>query len=243
MKSEIALYQPELSIHIEVRVEHDTVWLSQQQIADLFGVKQPAISKHLKYRVNSLNATRFRQWANKVLKEYLLHGYSINQRFDNIERRLDGCENILKEHSEKIDFFVRTSLPPREGLFFDGQIFDAYDFIVKLIKSARHSIILIDNYIDENVITMMSNKSQNVNVQIFTKKISQSLALSVQRFNMQYNNLTIKKLELCHDRFIILDEAEIYLIGASLKDLGKRWFCITKIGSDVIPLIVTRLSK
>ena len=200
MKDEIVLYQPNETIQLEVHLKDETVWLSQQQIADLFGVKQPAISKHIAniyksgeldeegtysileymghdgkqlytakaynldmilsvgYRVNSTNATRFRQWANRVLKDYMLRGYAVNQRLLNIENQLVSQQKQLAQHQEQIDFFVRTSLPPVEGIFYDGQIFDAYTFVNDRIREAKKRIVLIDNYVDDSVLTMLDKK-------------------------------------------------------------------------------------
>lgn len=266
-KGEIILYHPENTLEIEVRMENDTVWLIQAQIAELFGVKQPAISKHLKniftsgelmmnsvhsileytasdgkiyqtsfynldailsvgYRVNSKNATQFRIWANKVLKDYLLKGYAINQRIENIEAK-------LVEHDRKIDFFVKTSLPPVEGIFFDGQLFDAYKFAADLIKSARQSIILIDNYVDESVLMLLTKRDVNVTATIYTAQISKQLALDLQRHNAQYEPIAIRQFKQSHDRFLLIDEKDIYHIGASLKDLGKKWFAFSKLNLDI----------
>ncbi len=200
MKDEIVLYQPNETIQLEVHLKDETVWLTQQQIADLFGVKQPAISKHIAniyksgeldeegtysileymghdgkqlytakaynldmilsvgYRVNSTNATRFRQWANRVLKDYMLRGYAVNQRLLNIENQLVSQQKQLAQHQEQIDFFVRTSLPPVEGIFYDGQIFDAYTFVNDRIREAKKRIVLIDNYVDDSVLTMLDKK-------------------------------------------------------------------------------------
>ena len=259
-KGEIVLYQPDETIRLEVRMEGDTVWLTQQQIADLFCVKQPAISKHLKnifasgelyepavhsileytasdgkqyktkfynldailsvgYRVNSKNATLFRQWANKVLKNYIIHGYSVNQRFERLEQRVAKTE-------EKIDFFVRTSLPPVQGIFFDGQIFDAYRFASDLVRKAKTAIVLIDNYIDDTVLTLLDKRGSGVSATIYTSHFSQQLQLDLQRHNAQYAPITVNAFNRAHDRFLLIDD-EVYHIGASLKDLGRKWFAFT----------------
>ena len=272
-KSEIILYQPNKTVSLEVRLDAETVWLSQQQIAELFGVNQPAISKHLRniyksgeleekstysileymgndgkqlyktkfynldailsvgYRVNSRNATLFRQWANKVLKEYLLRGYSVNQRLQYVEEKIDmrlsQHEKILQEHQDKIDFFVKTSLPPVEGIFFDGQIFDAYELVCRLIKSAKQRIVLIDNYVDETTLTMLDKRAKDVTATIYTHSIGDQLQLDVDRHNAQYRSIAVLRYKKSHDRFLILDD-DVYHVGASLKDLGKQWFAIMK---------------
>ncbi len=272
MENEIIIYQPDSTIKLEVRLEDDTVWLTQQQIADLFGVKQPAISKHLKnifesgeliessvhsileytaadgksyktkfynldailsvgYRVNSRNATLFRQWASKILKEYLLRGYSVNQRFlymeSRIDRRLSEHDQQIRELSGKVDFFLKTSLPPREGVLFDGQIFDAYVFVCDLIRHARKRIILIDNYIDETVLTLLNKRNRGVLATIYTKRIDDNLQLDIERHNDQYAPINVRTAPNIHDRFLIIDDT-LYHIGASIKDLGKKLFAFSQ---------------
>jgi hypothetical protein len=261
-KSEIILYQSEDGVaNLDVRYENDTIWLTQAQIAILFGVKQPAISKHLKnifqsgelielsvysileytatdgktyqtgfynldailsvgYRVNSKNATQFRVWANKILKDYILKGYAIHERFEHLENR-------VAENEKKIDFFISTSLPPVQGVFFEGQIFDAYVFASNLIKSAKKTIVLIDNYIDETVLLLLSKRQENINTEIYTKQVSTQLQLDLNKQNAQYSPINIKETSSFHDRFLIIDDT-VYHIGASLKDLGKKLFAFSK---------------
>ena len=269
-QNQIILYRPNDTISLEVRLENDTVWLTQAQIANLFGVGQPAISKHLKniftseeldinsvysileytandgkiyntgfynldailsigYRVNSKNATLFRQWANKVLKEYLLRGHALNYKFELIEEQLKEHRAILDKHEDKIDFFVRTSLPPSEGVFHNGQIFDAYKFATDLIKSAKKSLVLIDNYVDESVLMMLSKRKAGVSAKIYTSHFGAALQLDLQRHNTQYPPIEMVHHSTAHDRFLIIDDAEVYHIGASLKDLGKKLFAFSKL--------------
>ena len=261
---EIVLYNPDDTIRLEVRMNEETVWLSQSQIALLFGCSVDNVGLHLKnifeedeldkkstteifsvvrtegsrmvkrnvlhynldailsvgYRVSSRNATKFRQWANRVLKDYLLKGYSINQRFERLEHRMNEAEN-------KIDFFVRTALPPVEGIFFDGQIFDAYELVCRLIKSAKNRIVLIDNYIDESTLLMFEKRNKDVTATIYTHSIGEQLQLDIDRHNAQYRPITVLRLKKSHDRFLILDD-DVYHVGASLKDLGKQWFAIMR---------------
>lgn len=273
-QGEIILYQPDEAVKLEVRLEDETVWLTQEQIADLFGTKRPAITKHLNniyksgeldidstcsilehmgndgkqryttkyynldailsigYRVNSKNATLFRKWANSVLKDYLLKGYSINKRLSELER-------TVAQHTEKIDFFVRTALPPVEGIFYNGQIFDAYKFATDLVKSARRSIVLIDNYVDETVLLMLSKRSVGVSATIYTQRITQQLQLDLDRHNSQYPPIDIRTYRDSHDRFLIVDETDVYHIGASLKDLGKKMFAFSKL--DISAAVITDL--
>ena len=283
---EIVLYNPDDTIRLEVRMNDETVWLTQQQIADLFGVNQPAISKHIAniyksgeldengtysileymgndgkqlyktkfynldvilsvgYRVNSRNATLFRQWANKVLKEYLLRGYAINQRFERIEESMQNhfqhYDQLLQDHQDKIDFFVKTSLPPVEGIFFDGQIFDAYEIVCQLIKSATRRIVLIDNYVDETTLKMLAKRADGVTATIYTYSIGEQLQLDIDRHNAQYPPIVVKRLKKSHDRFLILDD-DLYSVGASLKDMGKKWFAILKMQETKVEEILARI--
>ena len=258
-KNEIILYQPDNTISLEVRVEDDTVWLSQAQVAQLFQKDRTVIGRHIKnifdegelefesnvhflhiansdrpiglynldviisvgYRVKSKVGTQFRRWANSVLKEYILRGYAVNQRIEQLEQR-------VSEHDRKIDFFVRTSLPPAQGVFFEGQIFDAYVFAADLIKSAKEHIVLIDNYIDESVLLLLSKRNAGVTARIFTRQISSLLAVDLDKHNLQYPPIVIEESPRYHDRFLILDD-EVYHIGASLKDLGKKLFAFSKL--------------
>lgn len=272
-ENEIIIYQPDSTLKLEVRLEDETVWLTQQQIADLFGTKRPAITKHLTniyksgeleenntcsilehmgndgkqryttkyynldailsvgYRVNSRNATLFRQWANKILKEYLLRGYSINQRLlymeNRIDRRLSEHDHQIKELYGKVDFFIKTSLPPREGILFDGQIFDAYVFVCDLIRRSRKRIVLIDNYIDETVLTLLNKRNRGVLATIYTKKIDNNLSLDIKRHNDQYAPINVHTSNKIHDRFLIIDDT-LFHIGASIKDLGKKLFAFSQ---------------
>jgi hypothetical protein len=179
------------------------------------------------YRVKSERGIMFRQWANTVLKEFLLRGYAVNHRIDAIEASLHRHDHLLEEHERKIDFFVRTSLPPIEGIFYDGQIFDAYVFVSDLIKSARKRLILIDNYVDESVLMMLSKREAGVSAEIRTGRFFQQLQLDLERHNIQYAPVSIIQTPNIHDRFLIVDD-DIYHIGASLKDLGKKLFAFSK---------------
>jgi len=274
-KGEVAIYQPDNSIHLEVLLKDETIWLTQAQIAELFGTKRQAITKHLKnifdcgeleihsvssilehtandgknyqtkfysldailsvgYRVNSINATLFRIWANKILKDYLLRGFAINQRFERVETLAIDTEKRVAETEKKIDFFVKTALPPIEGVLFDGQIFDAYVLASKLIKSAKKSIILIDNYVDESVLLLLSKRNKKVSARILTANLTETLQQDLEKHNAQYPPIVIEKFTKSHDRFLIIDNKETYLIGASLKDLGKKWFGFSKMEGDWI---------
>ena len=278
-QGEIILYQPDEAVRLEVRLEDETVWLTQAQIAELFQRDRTVITKHINnvfkekeleeksnvhflhiansdkpvkffsldviisvgYRVKSVRGTQFRQWANKILKEYLLKGYSINQRLNDMEYRMNNrffqIEKTIAEHDAKIDFFVRTSLPPVEGIFFDGQIFDAYKFATDLIKSAKCSLVLIDNYVDESVLLMLSKRNSGVSATIYTHKINAQLQLDLNKHNEQYPPIEVRTYKSSHDRFLIIDNTEVYHIGASLKDLGKKMFAFSKLELPVHTII------
>lgn len=274
-KGEIIIYQPDdQSTQLEVRIEEETVWLSQKQMALIFNCSVDNVGLHLKniykeeellesatsedfsevqqegnrfvkrkvvcynldavisvgYRVNSKRGTQFRIWANRVLKDYLLKGYAINQRVDRIE-------NKLLEHDQKFDMLIKTNLLPNEGIFYDGQIFDAYLFITDIIKSASKSIVLIDNYIDESVLALLSKRNSAVEATIYTAILSAQLKLDIKRFNAQYPPIKVKSFMKSHDRFLIIDNTTVYHIGASLKDLGKKWFAFSKIELDALEML------
>lgn len=183
------------------------------------------------YRVNTIRGIQFRQWANKILKEYLLRGYSVNQRLlymeNRIDHRLSEHDNQIKELSGKVDFFLRTSLPPKEGILFDGQIFDAYVFVCDLVKRAKERIVLIDNYIDETVFTLFDKREAGVAATIYTRRIDRRLQLDISRHNAQYAPVEVKEVQGVHDRFMVIDDT-LYHIGASIKDLGLKLFAFSK---------------
>jgi len=182
------------------------------------------------YRVKSARGIEFRIWANQILKDYLLKGYVIHQRVEKIEKK-------LLEHDQKFDLLINTTLPPHEGIFYDGQIFDAYAFVSSLVKSAQTSIILIDNYVDESVLMLLSKRNHNVTATIYTHTVSKQLQIDLYKFNAQYPPLSIKTFSKSHDRFLIIDNETIYHLGASLKDLGKKWFAFSKINIPVNDII------
>ena len=270
-EGEIILYQSDDSTQLEVRIENETVWLSLNQMSDLFGRDKSVISRHIRnvfaegelesssvvaknattaidgkiyqvefynldviisvgYRVKSKRGTQFRIWANSILKEYLMKGYVLNSRIDRIEKK-------IFEHDQKFDLLIKTSLPPNEGIFYDGQIFDAWKFAADLVKSAKKSIVLIDNYIDDSVLHLLAKRNKGVEVKIFTSKISPELKKDIEKFNAQYEPVEVKIFSKSHDRFLIIDNETVYHIGASLKDLAKKWFAFSKIELDATELI------
>ena len=268
-KGEIVIYQPDEITRLEVKVNDDTVWLTQSQMSLLFQRNQSVIARHIKnifdekelirdsnmqilhntlskfkpvsiysldviisvgYRVKSLRGTQFRQWANKVLKDYLLNGYAIRHRLnefeDRIDRRMLQFDKRLDEQERKMDILVHSSQVPKQGIFYDGQIYDAYAFVSDLIRKAVNRIVLIDNYIDDTVLTLMDKRAAEVDAVIYTGKLTKQLQLDVEKHNTQYSPIEVRVFSKAHDRFLIIDD-EVYLIGASIKDLGKKWFGFT----------------
>ena len=279
---EIVMYQPDETIRLEVRMGEETVWLTQQQMAELFDKDRTVIGRHIRniykeeelernitcakfahmgadgdqeyeytaynldviisvgYRVKSRRGTKFRQWANQVLKEYLLRGYVVNTRIAALEQHAVKQDAQIQELKSKVDFFVRSSLPPVEGIFYDGQIFDAYAHIISLIKQARQFIILIDNYINVDTLTMLSQRTANVSATIYTRQLSQQQQLDIRRHNQQYPPINICTTKHNHDRFLIIDDV-VYLFGASLKDAGKKLFAYIKMQETSSQELINRI--
>ena len=284
MKNEIILYRPnELAEHIEVRFEENTVWLSQTQMAELFGRTKQNISLHINncykenelskdstvkeyltvqtegnrdvkrnveyynldviisvgYRVKSQQGTQFRIWATEKLRDYLLKGYVINTRMDRIEDNVDALKNKVDE----IDLQIKTHQIPNQGILFDGQVFDAYNLAADIFRSAKQSIVVIDNYIDDSTLTHLAKKNKGVKVLLLTKKITPQLQLDVQKADAQYGDFDVKQFTQSHDRFIIIDGGkEVYHLGASLKDLGKKWFAFQKMNKESVKGIISAIS-
>ena len=288
--NQIVVYQPNETVRLDVRLENETVWLTQSQMATLFGCSTDNVGLHLKniyscgeldkgatteessvvqvegqrrvsrkvylynldaiisvgYRVNSVLGVKFRQWATRVLKEYLLRGYSVNARLnqleDRMDRRLAKHDSEIVELKEKVDFFVQTQTPPVQGVFYDGQLWDARALVLKLVAGAKRSMILIDNWATPGTLDLFAKKRKGVKVTIFTsehydkkhvphRKISDA---DIKTFNTQYPKLAVRYNETFHDRFLIIDDKELYLIGASLKDLGHKCFAFTKLDAGEI---------
>ena len=278
-ENQIVVYQPDDVMRLEVRLENETVWLTQKQMAELFGCSTDNVGLHLKniyaegeleeaataedssvvrlegkrkvarrvrfynldaiisvgFRVNSKLGVRFRQWANKVLKEYLLRGYAVNDRIERLERK-------VMKHDEQIQLVLKTSLPPAEGIFYDGQLWDACSLVEKLIARAKSTILLIDSWVGVGTLDMLAKKRKGVAVTLVTSPRGNKLAPSdIAKFAAQYGVLDVKTSTAFHDRFLILDDRELYLIGASLKDLGKKCFGFTKMDAGEIPGIRARV--
>ena len=289
-ENQIVVYQPNETVRLDVRLENETVWLTQSQMGELFGCTTRNVRMHLDniyscgelvpegtrkdfflvrlegsrqvrrtvtcynldaiisvgYRVNSILGVKFRQWATGVLKEYLLRGYSVNARMnqleDKVDRRLAQHDQAIIDLKEKVDFFVQTKEPPLQGVFYDGQLWDARALVLKLVAGAKRSLILIDNWATPEVLDLFAKKRKGVKVTIFTsehydkdhvprRKISDA---DVKTFNAQYPKLAVRYNESFHDRFLIIDDKKLYLIGASLKDLGRKCFAFTKLDAGEI---------
>jgi len=271
-KNQILIYSSndEADLQIDVRLEDETVWLTQAQMALLFDTSRNNVTIHIAnifnekeldeksvgkdslltakdgkkyktklynldviisvgYRVKSLRGTQFRIWSNKILKEYLLKGYTVNHRIEKVERDVFQ----IKEKIDKIDIKLKTNLPKTEGIYYEGQIFDAYSFVADIIKTAKKSIVLIDNFVDDTILLLLSKRKSKVSCKIYTAHFNQQLKLDLDKYNQQYPEIEIKTYKKSHDRFIIIDNNTVYHIGASLKDLGKKWFAFSRINIDV----------
>ena len=288
-ENQIVVYQPNETVRLETRYAHESIWLTQLKIAELFGVQKAAISKHLKniystgelvreatvskmetvqneggrtvireqefynldviiavgYRVNSVMATQFRIWATQVLKTYLLKGYAVNTRLaqleDKVDRRLAKHDDRIATLEQKVDFFVQMQTPPIQGVFYNGQLWDARSLVLSLVSRAKRSLVLIDNWANTEVLDLFAKKRKGVRLSIFTsehfkKGVPKHLIspADVATFNAQYPKLAIRYNETFHDRFLIIDDKELYLIGASLKDLGSKCFAFTKLDPSAI---------
>ena len=279
MKDEIVLYQPDATIQLEVRLQDETVWLSQQQMAELFGTQRQAITKHLKnifeagelnrqatcsilelvqkegnrmvrrpveiynldviisvgYRVNTKRGIQFRQWANRILKEYLLNGYAVNQQLLHLEERIDkrfySIEQRVEKTEEKIDFFVRTSLPPVEQVFFDGEFFEARVILEKIIKTAKKRVVIIDSYIDAATFEMLDVRAKGVTADIYSDGLYKTLRETHNASSGVQPITTHKWSTASHDRWLIVDDS-LYHCGHSVKDLGKKLSAITLMGES-----------
>lgn len=288
VQGEVIFYQPDNTMRLEVRLEDETVWLTQQQMVTLFQSSKANVSEHIRniydqgeleqeatvrnfrtvrkegnrmvnrtltyynldtiisvgFRVNTKRGIMFRQWANRTLKEYLLRGYAFHQQMIAMQRQIDirleeqnerlsAVENHLHEHDQKFDMIIKTPELPNEGVFFDGQIFDAFKLVMQLIKSAEHRIILIDNYINEEILTMFDQRANGVIASIYTARIDSAMQLAIQRHDAQYDPIPVNVFRMSHDRWLIIDE-KVYHFGASLKDLGKKWFGVS-LYQDITP--------
>ena len=283
-ENQIVVYQPNETIRLDVRLENETVWLTQEQMCQLFQRDRSVITKHVRnvfsegecdemnnvqilhinqrgrplalysldviisvgYRVKSLIGTQFRRWATQILKNHLLHGQALIQRMnvieDRLDRRLAKTEADVVELKDKVDFFVQTREPPLQGVFYEGQLWDACSLVEKLIGRAKKTILLIDSWVGTGTLDMLAKKRKGVVVEVVTSPRGNKLAASdITKFNAQYGGLSVKTSMAFHDRFLIIDDKELYLIGASLKDLGKKCFGFTSLDKSNIPDILAKI--
>ena len=273
-KNEIIVYQPEGGeFHIEVRVDQDTVWLTQAQMAELFGTVPQNITVHIKkvydegeleknstckeylqvasegsrkvkrtlkfynldviisvgYRVKSIQGTRFRQWANSVLKEHMLKGFSVNQRLVAHENRLENHDSRIIYLEKQVDFFVKANLPPKEGVLQAKAFWSGYEFAVQLVRSAKQEIVIIDPFADDTALSLMPKRNPGVNAIIYSARINQTMKTECERLNRQCPPVELRTMREVHDRFIVVDET-VYHIGASIKDLGNKLTAFSVLG-------------
>ena len=289
IENQIVVYQPNETVRLDVRLENETVWLTQEQIANLFGTKRPAITKHLAniyksgeleregtcsilehmgndgkqsyktmfynldailsvgYRVNSRNATFFRRWATQVLKTYLLKGYAINSRLnqleDRVDRRLAKHESDIIELKNKVDFFVQTKELPLQSVFYQGKFWDAKSLLIKFIRRAKKELIVVDAYPGIATLDMLAKRGRGVSVELVTHSNGELAESDFEAFAAQCGKFTKTICGICHDRFIVVDQKEIYLTGASLKDAGRLTFAVSKMGDEVIPGLLESIRK
>ena len=279
-ENQIVVYQPNETVRLDVRLENETVWLTQEQMCELFQRERSVITKHIRnvfserecdeknnvqilhinqrgrpialysldviisvgYRVKSLIGTYFRRWATRVLKERMLAGALQSAQFAAIDRRLLSHERDIADLKEKVDFFVQTQTPPLQGVFYEGQLWDACSLVEKLIGRAKKDILLIDSWVGPGTLDMLAKKRKGVKVEVVSSPRGNKLAQSdVDKFNAQYGGLMVKTSTAFHDRFLIIDGKELYLIGASLKDLGRKCFGFTKMDAGEIAGIRARV--
>ena len=259
-KNEIIVYQPEGGeFHIEVRVENETVWLTQAQMAELFSKSISVISRHIAnvfaeheleeksnlhflqiansdkpvklfsldviisvgYRVKSFQGTQFRRWANQVLKEHLLKGFSVNQRLVSHENRLENLDSRVIYLEKQVDFFVKANLPPSEGLLPAHAHWSGYEFAVQLVRSAKKDLVIIDPYANDMVLSLMAKRAEGVNATIYSARITHAMREEETRLNKQFPTVRLENMREVHDRFVIVDDV-VYHVGASFKDLGNQ---------------------
>ncbi|MBO4481437.1 MAG: virulence RhuM family protein [Bacteroidales bacterium] len=279
----IVMYHTE-DVQIEVRVADDTVWLTQSQMAVLFGVKENTITYHIKeiykiqeldalsttrkirvvrkegirlinrnidfynldmilsvgYRINTVSGIQFRRWATLVLKEYML-GYVQSPPMLKVEHRLLQHDQQILALNQRVDKLVQTALPPKYGLFFNGQTFDAFVFVSDLIKSAESDIKIVDNYLDERILMMLSKRKEGVSATIYAERVTPSFYLDVETHNSQYSPVAVRTIFKVHDRFLLIDHQRLYHFGASFKDLGKKLFMVARIEDPAMVSAIRQL--
>ena len=290
-ENQIVVYQPNETIRLDVRLENETVWLTQSQMGELFGCTTRNVRLHLEniyscgelaaeatrkdfflvrmegarqvhrtvtcynldaiisvgYRVNSILGVKFRQWATNVLKEYLLRGYSVNARLnqleDKMDRRLAKTETDVAELKEKVDFFVQTKEPPLQSIFYQNKFWDAKSLLIKFIRRAKKELIVIDAYPGVATLDMLAKRGRGVKIELVTHSNGELEETDFEAFGAQCGKFTKTICGICHDRFIIVDQKEIFWTGASLKDAGRLTFAAAKMGAEVIPGLLESIRK
>ena len=290
-ENQIVVYQPNETVRLDVRLENETVWLTQAQLCELFGVVKSNISYHLKniygtneldygatvqkirtvrlesgrnvardieyfnldviislgYRINSRLGIQFRQWATHVLKEYLLRGYSVNSRLnqleDKVDRRLAKHDDDIAELKDKVDFFVQTKEPPLQGIFYQGRYWDAKSLLIKFIRRAKKELIVIDPYVGVATLDMLAKRGRGVKIELVTHSNGELAESDFEAFAKQCGKFTKTICGICHDRFIIVDGKEVFWTGASLKDAGRLTFAAAKMGPEIIPGLLASIRK
>ena len=290
-ENQIVVYQPNETVRLDVRLENRTVWLSQKQMAELFGCSAENIIVHLKkiyregelsetatakenlvvqtegnrtvsrkirfynldaiisvgFRVNTKLGIQFRQWANGVIQSYLLKGYAINERLnmleDRVDRRMARTEQEVVELKEKVDFFVQTQTPPLQGIFYQNQFWDAKSLLIKFIRRAKKELIVIDAYPGVATLDMLAKRGRGVRIELVTHSNGELAESDFEAFGSQCGKFTKTICGVCHDRFIIVDQKEIFWSGASLKDAGRLTFAAAKMGAELIPGLLDSIRK
>ncbi len=287
-ENQIVVYQPNETVRLDVRLENETVWLTQEQMSQLFGRDQSVVARHIGnifkegelnrdsvyaknaytasdgktyqvafynldvvisvgYRVKSVQGTRFRQWATGVLKEYLIRGYAVNTRLaqleDKVDRRLAKTEADVADLKEKVDFFVQTKEPPLQGIFYQNKFWDAKSLLIKFIRRAKKELIVIDAYPGVATLDMLAKRGRGVKIELVTHSNGELAESDFEAFGKQCGKFTKTICGICHDRFIIVDQKEIFWTGASLKDAGRLTFAAAKMGAEVIPGILDSIRK
>ena len=284
-ENEIVVYQPDDTTRLSVRFDGETVWLSQEQMIELFQRDRSVISRHIAnafkegevdkenclhilqtntkgrpevvynlevvtsvgYRVKSLRGVMFRRWATRVLKEYLLRGYSVNVRMnqleDKMDRRLAQHDRAIVDLKEKVDFFVQTQTPPLQSIFYQNQFWDAKSLLIKFIRRAKKELIVIDAYPDVATLDMLAKRGRGVKIELVTHSNGELAESDFEAFGKQCGKFTKTICGICHDRFIIVDQKEIFWTGASLKDAGRLTFAAAKMGAEIIPGLLDSIRK
>jgi hypothetical protein len=291
VENQIVVYQPNETVRLDVRLENETVWLTQSQMATLFGCSSDNVGLHLKnvyaagelvrestteefsvvrmegsrqvrrkvtcynldaiisvgYRVNSILGVKFRQWATSVLKEYLLQGYSFNARLNQLEdamhRNLAKHDDRLATLEQKVDFFVQTKEPPLQSIFYQNKFWDAKSLLIKFIRRAKKELIVIDAYPGVATLDMLAKRGRGVKIELVTHSNGELEESDFEAFGAQCGKFTKTICGICHDRFIIVDQKEIFWTGASLKDAGRLTFAAAKMGAEVIPGLLDSIRK